>query len=83
MPLDASCWRERFATASRHFSPCTRFSLTLKVSEKWMCLDDDEVTAETSLALCIPLMNRLIVRPGPMGVDAEQEAWLGEHPLVR
>lgn len=31
----------------------------------------------------IPSADRLDVRPGPTGADAEQQAWLGEHVLTR
>lgn len=58
-------------------------ALALKIPEKVTLSVDDEVTAETSLEVNIPSTDRLIIRPGPTGVDAEQQAWLGEHSLTK
>ncbi|HSP76894.1 MAG TPA: hypothetical protein VLQ93_00085, partial [Myxococcaceae bacterium] len=61
----------------------TFMALALNIPEKVTLSFDDEVTAETALEVSIPSADRLIIRPGPTGVDAEQQAWLGEHSLTR
>ncbi|QRK06315.1 hypothetical protein JQX13_40425 [Archangium violaceum] len=58
-------------------------ALALQIPEKVTLSVDDEVTAETTLEINIPSVERLIIRPGPTGVDAEQQSWLGEHSLTR